>query len=195
MAKRIHAELDWHGGKLVLRDLAEADLPALADYWTNATPADFERLGVDASRLGDHDWMVDRFRGTIPGGDPDQPRQAFAMEMDGRLIGYTNLNCYAPERNFSHWHLIDPTARAGGVSSALYPWRLRTYFACTRMEVLTHQTRPGNEGVNRLLDRFVPVAETRFVAEPDGLSRPGIFNLRYVSRADAARIFEEHALR
>lgn len=191
MAARVHAELDWHGSRLRLRDLTETDLDAVARYWIDADDFYLGAMGIDRSCLGDRDWAVARFRQAIPSGDPGQPRQSFAIELGDRLVGYTNLNCYAPDRNFSHWHLIDPVVRRSGLSSALYPYRLRTYFDCTRMAVLTHQTRPENVGVNRLLDRFVPVAETRFVAEPDGLSQPGIYNLRYVSRELAGRIVAE----
>ena len=186
--ERCHATLDWRGRALVLRDLRSGDLERIADYWSGASDEYLERLGVDGSALRDRDWVVERFAATIPTGDPAQPRQAFAIELDGLLIGYTNVNCYAPHRNFSHWHLIDAGWRGCGISTSLYPWRLRTYFACTRMETLTHQTRVSNIGVNRMLDRFVPVAETRFVADPDGLSLPGEFHLRHVTRADAARI-------
>ena len=185
---RIHARLAWQGREVIFRDLAPADLCRIADYWITADAAFLERLGVDASRFGGAEGIIARFERAIPTGDQEQPRLAFAFDVDGEMVGYTNLNRYSLTENYSHWHIINPQWRESGLSTHLYPHRLQTYFSCVPIERLTHQTRPENVGVNRLLDRFVSVAETRFVEKPDGLSLPGIFNLRYVTRGDLPRI-------
>jgi hypothetical protein len=39
-----------------------------------------------------------------------------------------------------------------------------------------------------MLDRFIPVAETRWIEKPDGVALPGEFHIRYVWRSDVARI-------
>jgi hypothetical protein len=111
------------------------------------------------------------------------------------LAGYTLLNRYTPEVNHSHWHLIDPALRAGGISTALYPHRMRMYFERTAMKRLIHQTRTRNTGVNRMLDKYVAVAETRYCAEPDGVALPGEFHLRYVHRADVPHLCAGKPLR
>ena len=69
-----------------------------------------------------------------------------------------------------------------------YPWRLHTYFTCTSITKLTHQTRASNHAMNAVLDKFVPVAERRYLASPDGVALPGEFNIRYVTRGGAAEI-------
>jgi hypothetical protein len=71
----------------------------------------------------------------------------------------------------------------------LYPHRLKAYFDLVPIERLIHQTRTRNVAVNRMLDKYVPVAETHHVEHPDGMAQPGEFNLRYVGRDDVARIF------
>jgi hypothetical protein len=114
----------------------------------------------------------------------------FALRLNGKLAGFTNLLRKTPDLNFSHWHIIDPEDRAGGVSSAVYPARLDLYFGLFPIQRLVHQTRITNTGVNRMLDRFVPVAETAFVERPDGLAKPGEFHMRFVTRADLPRIRE-----
>ncbi len=43
-----------------------------------------------------------------------------------------------------------------------------------------HQTRTRNIGVNRMLDKYVPVAETRHIERPDGVATPGEFHVRCV---------------
>jgi hypothetical protein len=38
------------------------------------------------------------------------------------------------------------------------------------MERLIHQTRTRNIAVNRMLDKYVPIAETRHIQNPDGVA-------------------------
>jgi hypothetical protein len=63
------------------------------------------------------------------------------------------------------------------------------YFDLTPMQRLIHQTRTHNTAVNRMLDKWVPVAETRYVEKPDGVALPGEFHLRYVQREDVPGFF------
>jgi RimJ/RimL family protein N-acetyltransferase len=185
---RIHVRLAWEGREVVLRDIVKADLPSIADYWLDMDLATLEQNGVDHSRFGSRDAMIDRFALTIPDGTPGQTRRSYAFDVEGCLAGYSTFALRTPMENFSHWHILDPDKRQSGLSSLLYPYRLRTCFSSAPIDRLVHMTRPENIGVNRLLDRFVPVAETRFVDKPDGMSTPGVFNIRYVTRADLPRL-------
>ena len=44
-------------------------------------------------------------------------------------------------------------------------------------------------GVNRMLDKFIPVSETKYVENSDGVALPGEFHIRYVTRDDIPRLF------
>ena len=85
---------------------------------------------------------------------------------------------------------VSDLAAAAGLSTALYPHRIKTYFDTTSIERLIHQTRTRNVGVNRMLDKYVRVAETAFIKNPDGVAKPGEFHIRYVLRADVPRLFK-----
>jgi hypothetical protein len=63
------------------------------------------------------------------------------------------------------------------------------YFDLFPITRLIHQTRSRNIAVNRLLDKFLPVAKTGFVAHPDGVALPGEFHTRYVTAADLPGFF------
>jgi hypothetical protein len=43
--------------------------------------------------------------------------------------------------------------------------------------------------MNRVLDKYVPISETKYIEKPDGVASPGEFHLRYVKREDLPRIF------
>src|ERR1700726_4858079 len=78
--------------------------------------------------------------------------------------------------------------RAKGLSTALYPHRLKAYFDLIPISQLIHQTRTSNTGVNRMLDKFIPITETKFIDKPDSVAKPGEFHLRYVRREDLPKI-------
>jgi hypothetical protein len=183
-----HGSVPTGVGVAGLRDLARADIELIVEYWHGGI-ADLEFLGIDQARLGTPASTWRRFEVALRNGDPAQPSIAYAITLDDRMVGYTLLNQYSPETNYSHWHLIFEDRRAAGVSSALYPYRLRMYFETANLERLIHQTRTRNIGVNRMLDKYVPVAETRFVDNPDGVALPGEFHIRFVFRADVPRLF------
>jgi hypothetical protein len=166
--------------------LTDAEFDAIADYFHR--PDEHLDTLIDRQRLPDRAALRQRYASWIWSGDPDQMNSLFALRLEGRLIGFTNLLRKCSQENYSHWHIIEPKDRAGGISSSLYPTRLDLYFDLFPIERLIHQTRVTNTGVNRMLDKYVPIAKTEFVERPDGLARPGEFHMRYVTRADLPHI-------
>lgn len=182
-----HATITTPVGETSLADIGEGDAALLAAYFYSDDPH-LDML-MDRSAMPPVEKAVARFEAMRRGGDPAQRHTAFAIRQNGRLVGCTTLTRIAPETNFSHWHIIDPQVRKSGLSSLLYPHRMKMYFDLFPIQRMIHQTKPDNIGVNRMLDKFVPVAETRHEERPDGGARPGLFNIRYVMRADLPRIF------
>jgi RimJ/RimL family protein N-acetyltransferase len=176
-----------------LRDLTAADIPPIVDYWLSMPEEPLAFMGVDRQRLGSHDEIQRRFSSAIRTGDASQPNIALAITLDDRLVGYTLLNRYSAEVNYSHWHIIVPALRAKGLSTALYPHRIQAYFEIAPIAQLIHQTRTRNVAVNRMLDKFIPVAETKHIEKPDGVASPGEFHLRYVRREDIPAILARAA--
>ena len=188
-AALMHATVKTMLGVAGLRDLTAGDLPDIVEYWTRS-PEDFlAAMGVDRERLGTEAQIHARFEKAIRRGDPSQPQLGLAITLNGRLAGYTLLNRYSEEVNYSHWHIIQAGLRAKGISTALYPHRIKAYFDLAPIGRLIHQTRTSNVGVNRMLDRFIPISETRFIETPDGVAAPGEFHIRYVRRAQIPAIF------
>lgn len=185
-----YASVTTRNGIAQLSNLEPAHVPLITRYWLNSGDAHLDFLGIDRKRLGDEHEIAERFRCAIRSGRSDQPAQGFAITLDGCFVGYTLLNHYDTEINYSHWHVTDVTCRGAGLSTALYPWRIKTYFDCAPIARLIHQTRTRNVAVNRMLDKFVPVAKTMRVEKPDGFALPGEFHVRYVHAADIPRLFQ-----
>jgi hypothetical protein len=189
--KTPHEQVGTRAGLAALRDLGPDDVDAIVHYWHRTGDEHLDFLGIDRARLGSEENTRGRFLRAIRTGDPLQTAMAFAITVDEELAGYTLLNRYAPETNYSHWHITRPHLRSAGLSTALYPYRLKMYFDLAPIARLIHQTRTRNVGVNRMLDKYVPVAETRHVETPDGVAGPGEFHMRYVRREDIAGFFEK----
>jgi RimJ/RimL family protein N-acetyltransferase len=189
----VHASTRTKLGVAALEDLRPADLDAIVRFWFNSGDDFLDFLGIDRLRLGTREETLERFRRAIPTGDRSQRSLAFAITLDDELAGYTLLNRYAPDTNYSHWHIMNPDLRGAGLSTVLYPHRIKTYFDLAPISRLIHQTRTRNVAVNRMLDKWVPVAETRYIEDPDGVALPGEFHLRYVFREDMPRFLAKQA--
>jgi RimJ/RimL family protein N-acetyltransferase len=186
----IHAEQRTANGIAALCDAEEADIDAIVDYWHLNSEDYLRGMGADPARLGTPAQTRARYMRALRSGDPAQSSILYSIKLDGAFVGFTTLNQHDPHTNYSHWHIADPAKRRGGISTALYPHRVKMYFDTANLERLIHQTRPQNVGVNRMLDKYVSIAETRLLEKPDGMAAPGVHNLRYVYRRDVDRLFE-----
>jgi hypothetical protein len=172
-----------------LRDLGIEDVEAIIRYWFTSGDQHLDFMGIDRSRLGTIEDTRQRYLAARRTGDPNQQNLALAITVEGEFAGYTLLNRYTQEINHSHWHITNPRLRASGISTALYPHRIKAYFDLVPIERLIHQTRTRNTAVNRMLDKYVPIAETRYIEHPDGVALPGEFHLRYLFRDDVPGLF------
>ena len=189
----VFASVKTTSGVTGLRDLTTVDLPAIVDYWLLSPDEHFAFMGVDRQRLGSAEDIHQRFANAIRTGDSCQSAISLGITLEDRLIGYTLLNRYLEDVNYSHWHIIAPNLRGKGLSTALYPYRVKAYFDLAPISRLIHQTRTRNVGVNRMLDKFIPVSETKFIDKPDGVAAPGEFHVRFVRREDIPGIFARAA--
>jgi hypothetical protein len=172
-----------------LRDLTSVDLPAIVDYWLLSPVEHLDFMGINRQLLGSSEDIYTRFVNAIRTDDPSQSAIALAITLDELLVGYTLLNRCTEDVNYSHWHIIVSNLRGKGVSTALYPCRIKAYFDVAPISRLIHQTRTRNLGVNRMLDKFVAVSETIWIDKPDGVASPGEFHVRFVTRDDIPRFF------
>jgi hypothetical protein len=190
---QIHASVETGRGTAVVRDMNAEDVESIVDYWFTSSGEFLDFMGIDKERLGTRTDTRQRFLAAIRTGDPAQKSFALAIAIGGKVMGYTLLNRYAPDVNYSHWHITNPDLRASGISTALYPHRIKAYFDLVPIERLIHQTRTRNIAVNRMLDKYVRVAETCHVENPDGVALAGEFHLRYVLRGDVEKLFARAA--
>ncbi len=171
-------------GEVGVRDVQESDIPEFVRYWHFSGDEHLRNLNIDRSELGTPEATTSRFRTWIRTGDPDQLAIAFAITLDDEVKGYFNLNRYSPVDNYPHFHITAQEHRALGGATACMPYGLKMFFDLFLIERVILQTRTRVVGINKLLDKFLPIAETAYLENPDGLAGPGEFHHRYIYRKD-----------
>lgn len=169
-------DFEWGAQRGCVRELAEADLPALVRYWHESPPEYLEGMGVDLRKLASRAETEARFRAALPGAAGPQRHVALAIEVLDRFVGYTNA--YLDERRVghAHVHVIEPALRRGGLGSQLFQRVLGLYFGHFRLKALVLQTHPDNLAIERLLGSFGMQPELVHDLDPSGMARPGIFH-------------------
>jgi hypothetical protein len=122
------AGVETPNGVAALRDLMVEDLPAIIDYWLSSSDEYFAFLGVDRQRVGGADDIHTRYLDAIRTGDPAQHTISLAVTLNAQLAGYALFVRHSDEVNYCHWHIIAPNLRAQGISTALYPHRIKALF-------------------------------------------------------------------
>jgi RimJ/RimL family protein N-acetyltransferase len=185
-------EFELPFGTVAVRDIEESDIDMFVRYWHQSGDDHLRYLNIDRDALGTPEETYERFRASIRTGDPDQQTVAFAITLDDDPVGgYFNLNRYSPLENYPHFHVMDEDHRAMGGASACMPYGFELLFELFPIERMVLQTRTRVIAINKLLDHFLPVVETVYLEDPDGLAGPGEFNHRYIYRKDVPAFIEK----
>jgi RimJ/RimL family protein N-acetyltransferase len=191
----IYGQRDHDGHRLELRDLEPRDIDALVAYWHDAEPEYLDFLGVDPEKLGTPDDTRARFAGLVgsaelaAGAEPGQgpERVAFVSTLDGEVVSYSNIHFVGPDENYLHAHIIEPSARGKGLGSSSFANMMQIVFReFAHVDQLLLVTQPHNEAINRMLTKVGLSAERVWYDDPDGLPRPGWFNVFRFTRSMVA---------
>lgn len=194
-----HTSIQMHAGFLAVRDAISSDADAYVNYWHYSGEEIKNLLGIDRERLGTPQDSRKRFSQMIRVPGVYQPNVIFTITLNGQVVGYTNINRHGVDDYYVHLHTYRSCLRAalgtgrsgnrggagGGLAAVLIGRIIGMCFDLFPARRLILQTRPENRWINRALDLYMPLAETKYVENPAGLAAPGIQQLRYVDREDA----------
>jgi RimJ/RimL family protein N-acetyltransferase len=168
----IEAEVD--GKRVAARPLREEDLDLLVAYWHDSPIEYLASLGVDPRKLGSPAETRERLGASLEQGSG---ALCVVAEMEGEVVAYSNLVVREEGTAYGHLHTLrdDPAVRR-----AVYELFPRvTAVALERLGVtrLRFEASVGNEGINRYLRSFGLEPRRVSIEEPDGMARPGEFNV------------------
>jgi RimJ/RimL family protein N-acetyltransferase len=171
-----------------VRELAETDLPAIVAYWHDSPRAYLESMGADPGKLSSRDKTEEKFRSALPGAPLPRRHVAMAIEIDSRLVAYTNAYVDEGLVGHAHVHILDPVLRRQGLGSTLFLRALSVYFEHYGLRGLVMLTHPDSQGINRLLQSFGLRPQLIEDQNPSGMARPGSFNRYQMGAEDLRRI-------
>jgi hypothetical protein len=178
----IHFTTTFHGLELTVRDLEERDVGTIVDYWHQSTPEYLKSIGVDVRKLTSPEETRARILSSLAGPPAQRARAYFVVTGGGGMVGYTNLHLPTPHEGYAHVHVLQPGVRMKAVARFLFPAILRLFFASFPIRKVIFQTSPENGNVNRMLARSGLRPARVELAHPDGMARPGQFNVYEVPR-------------
>src|SRR5215208_6894818 len=184
----IHLNTKFHGHDVIIRDIEESDLEILLSYWHDTDPAYLASIGVNLEKLVTKEVTRSRFLASIPGAQEPRERATFVVTSDGQLVAYTNLNFKSMDEVYVHLHTLVRSPLAKALTYHLFPEMIRILFNCFPITHLTMQTSPENININRFLGKFGLVPSRVYLETPDGMARPGEFNVYEIPRSAADHI-------
>jgi len=173
-----------------VRDLSEADIQFVLDYWFRSPTGFIESLGADPTKLPAEAQFGDSLRQRVRtnAGLGGSRLTSLAILHEEQFVGFHNLNPLV-EGDFGvfHAHISRPEFRRRGVAECSYPQACRVFLQRFDLKRILFKTPARNVGAIRVKEKL----GIRFIGEElvdFGIIRPGTLAKVYeLTREEAAR--------
>jgi RimJ/RimL family protein N-acetyltransferase len=140
-----------------VRDLSEAEIPLVLDYWFRSPPGFIESLGADPSRLPPEAQFADTLRQRIRTNETlaASKLNALAILYEGQSVGFHTLNPLT-EGDFGifHAHIARPEFRRRGIAECSYPQACRVFLRRFDLRRTLFKTPVQNAGAIRVKEKL-----------------------------------------
>lgn len=142
---------------VAVRDLAEADIPSVLDYWFRSPPGFVESLGADLAKLPPEEQFAETIRARIRANAElaHSKLNALAILHEGRFVGFHTLNPLT-EGDFGvfHAHIARPEFRRRGIAESSYPLACRVFLQRFQLARILFKTPLQNVGAIRVKEKL-----------------------------------------
>lgn len=140
-----------------VRDLTEADVPFVSQYWYHSPPGFIESLGVDLAKMGSEvDWVrgiTQRIRSNSS--LPVSKFSGLAILYDGKPIGIHSMNMIEEgDSGVFHAHIISPEFRRRGIGMFSYPLACKLFIERFGLKRVLFKTPAQNAGAIRVKEKL-----------------------------------------
>jgi RimJ/RimL family protein N-acetyltransferase len=165
------------------------EAPLVVRYFTEASPADIERMGVDPAKLPDPAKWERDLRAVLAAPPPRSRSAYYTWLVDGEPVGFSSLKDVEIGGSASqHLHMWSARHRGQGHGAILFCLTALAGYARFRLRSIVCEPRAANPMPNRLLQKAgFPLLRTYEGASSD-LSAVTTLN-RYDVRADVAEAY------
>jgi RimJ/RimL family protein N-acetyltransferase len=154
-----------------VRELQEADIALIADYWSTSDRKHLLSMGVDAAKLPTRSDFIATLSAQLALPLAQRPSYFTVWQIDAQSIGHCNVNkirfgCEA----YMHLHLWHPNQRGRGLGSALVRRSVRYFFERLDLQDLYCEPYALNPAPHAVL------AKAGFAFVKDYTTVPGAIN-------------------
>ncbi|MFD2247414.1 GNAT family N-acetyltransferase [Pontibacter ruber] len=156
---------------LSVRELQEADIKAITDYWLTSEGAFLESMGVDLSKLPTKEQMSQMLLSQLS--TPIEQKRSYCMiwELDEQPIGHCNTNpTVFGEEAFMHLHLWQQNTRKQGLGVELIQKTIPYFFNNLRIKKLYSEPYALNAAPNKALEKAGFTLEKEYTTIPGSIN-------------------------
>ncbi len=174
---------------LSVRPTLRADISHIVEYWTTASQADCDRMGVDFSQIPPTHEMEKSLLNEVAMNDPESYH--FIWEHNGVPIGHVELRDVVIDQTANiHLHIWDALNRGKGHGKALFCKSVVFVSKQFRLKKIFCEPRATNVAPNKLLQEIgFPLVKT-YTGESSVMSIPCELN-RYEIIPETAKKYLE----
>jgi len=144
--------------KLVsLRDLSEAEIPLVLEYWFHSPEGFIESLGVDPAKMPAEEDMKTGLIKKCQDNQklPDSKLNAVVILYERRPIGlHTLFPMREGESGIFHAHIWDQTMRRKGIAQISYPLACKEFMKRFNLQKILFKTPKQNTGAIRVKEKL-----------------------------------------
>lgn len=143
-------------GVVAVRDLAEAEVPAVLDYWFRSPRSFLESMGVDLAKLPQEAAFEETVRRRVREAAAGTSKlNTVAILLDGQPVGMHTINPLVEgDHGIFHAHLWRPESRGRGVAMRSYPLACRLFLDRFDLKRILFKTPAQNTGAIRVKEKL-----------------------------------------
>jgi len=139
---------------LTVRELSLADIPLIADYWSDSSEEHLLNMGVELNKMPERSQFIEMLTKQYELPIEQKSSYCTIWEDDGKPIGHCNTNPTTfGEEAFMHLHLWNAADRKSGAGTALVRLSLQLFFENLRLKRIFSQPYALNDAPNRTLEK------------------------------------------
>ncbi len=164
-------------GNLSVRELQEADIELLINYWLGSDPAFLVGMGVDLAKIpGREEWkemLLEQLRQT-----PEEKKSyCIIWLVSGIAVGHSNVNKITfGEEAYMHLHLWKQDERKRGLGTSLVKMTLPYFFYNLKLKKLYCEPYAHNPAPNKTLEKLGFLFVKQYITTPGWINFEQLVN-------------------
>ncbi len=139
---------------LSVREIQQADIEAIVQYWLSSDSLFLMNMGVDLKKLPAKDQLEQTLLLQINTPVEEKKSYCIIWQVDGRPVGHSNANPIVfGEEAFMHLHLWNNTIRKRGLGTALVKLTLPWFFENLKLKKLYSEPYALNPAPHKTLQK------------------------------------------